>query len=492
MPQWIDFLIQGQVYFLALGILVLGTVTLLLLDACLQKKSAMPVYWVTGIVLASVAGILGSQAHQVFQPVSGYGLQISSLSITGFFWVTMTALLTWLGTLALSKRNLGMSWDLMCHGLCASLLLSLLGMALMMASSHWMLTFISLELMSLPLYVMVALPRRDVRAHEAGLKYFLLGSAASATLLFGAALSFALTGSLEWGVDFTVNHMDRLWAPHIAIALILAGFLFKLAMPPFHFWLADVYEGALSPVTGFMAAAVKLTILVTLTRWLMTLSGPFGELVMPVLWWLAVLGLAVGHLAALAQANLKRMLAYSSMVQAGYFILMITVAWPSGNLGTVLVPVLFFYWLVYAMSFLGAMTLLTIMHSDGLDCHSLKDLEGLGFKRPFLAVSLTICLLSLVGLPPLAGFMAKAQLLRLVVDQQQWITMTLIIAGSLLASVYYARPIFMMYFKPGERRVPTWPLSWPLMLGLFICVGFLFIAGLMPGLYQNLFYQISK
>lgn len=337
------------------------------------------------------------------------------------------------------------------------LLFSTLGMMLMASTLDLISIFIALEVMSLSVYVLVGFRRNDRRSNEAAMKYFILGAAASAILLYGTALLYGSTGTFtitEILTKITAN--SELMTPvfHLGGWLVLIGFLFKVASVPFHMWMPDVYEGAPTPITGFMTTGIKAASFAAFVRVFIALGyGKDLEAAMEgrlhdVLWVLAVLTMAIGNLIALTQTNLKRMLAYSSIAHTGY-ILVGMIAAPGSEAG--FAPILM-YLAVYTIMNLGAFTILSILSGKGDTGLNLHDLSGLAKKHPWLSFSMAVFLFSMAGIPPTAGFASKYYLLYSAIQAGEIWLVVLAVLCSAIAVYYYLRVIVYMYMRESVEE----------------------------------------
>lgn len=346
------------------------------------------------------------------------------------------------------------------------LLFSALGMMLMTASLDLIVLFIALELMSLSVYVLVGFRRADRKSNEGAMKYFILGSVASAILLYGAALLYGITGTTQIKdiLSFTQAHpasMGPLFT--LGAGLVLFGFLFKIASVPFHMWMPDVYEGAPVTVTGFMTTGLKAAAFATFVRVFHSmgygagLSEIFEAHVHDLLWVSAVLTMGVGNFVALAQTNLKRMLAYSSIAHTGYLLIGI-LAGPKSELGFMPVAL---YLVSYAVMNLGAFVVLSLLAGRGDTGLNLHDISGVSRRHPFLAFCLTVFLFSMASIPPTVGFTAKYLIFYSAVQAHE---VPLVIIGVLCSAVsvyYYLRVLVYMYMRdpigsPSSFRVSVW------------------------------------
>lgn len=319
------------------------------------------------------------------------------------------------------------------------------GMMLLAISHDLMMIFLALETLSLAVYALTALPRGSARAGEAGMKYFVLGAFASAFLLYGMAMAYGASGSLAL-TQIAVRSFGPAGFPNLArlgLGLMCVGLAFKIGAVPFHAWVPDVYEGATAPVAGFMSAAVKVSAFAVLVRVAFTafplLAGEWNSL----LYLLAVLTLVVGNLAALAQTNLKRLLAYSSIAHTGYALVGLVSA--NGRASGEGAASTGFYLLVYTAMTLGAFGILALTGRGGGDLETLEDCAGLARRRPATAAALALFLISLAGIPPTAGFLSKFYVFRAALHNG-YIGLTVIgVIGALVSVYYYLLPVVAMY-----------------------------------------------
>ena len=324
------------------------------------------------------------------------------------------------------------------------ILLATLGMLFMGGGGDLVVIFLGLELMSVPVYVLAGVNRRSVVGAEAALKYFLLGAFASGFLLYGIALVYGATGTTNLaliGAQASGFRLDSNPMALIGLALLLVGFGFKVAAVPFHMWTPDVYEGAPTPVTGFMAAAVKAAGFAALVRVLFQAFGgvpAWHEAV----WWLAAVTMVAGNLMALVQRQLKRMLAYSSIAHAGYLLAAVT----SGN--TAGAAAFLFYAVAYTLMTVGAFAILAAVGRDGERDVLVDDLNGLASRRPWVAAGMTVFLLSLLGFPGTAGFIGKWYILASAVEAHQYLLAVLLVLASVVSAGFYLPPIMAMYMQP--------------------------------------------
>lgn len=356
------------------------------------------------------------------------------------------------------------------------LLLSTAGMFLLVGAVDLMAVFLGLELMSIPLYVMAGFDRRNLRSNESAFKYFLVGSFASAILLYGIALIYGVTGTLEFaGIQKGFPPGNPLGM--IGLAMVIVGFAFKVATVPFHQWAPDVYEGAPTAVTAYMATTVKVAAFAALLRLLVQAFGPVTASLVDLFWILAVLTILVGNVMALIQNNLKRLLAYSSIAHAGYLLIGFATGSVEGYAAVL------FYLLVYVFTNVGAFAVLVALTQDRRDCDSFDDLAGLARQRPGLAALLTLFALSLAGIPGTAGFFAKFFLFKAAVGSGQTVLALVGVLGSVISVYYYLRLPVVMYFgdaSPAVASPQRRELSTGEALVLVLCCAVVLLFGFFP------------
>jgi NADH-quinone oxidoreductase subunit N len=325
------------------------------------------------------------------------------------------------------------------------LLFSILGMAILVAATNLVTLFLGFELLSIPLYVLCATELRRERSLESGLKYLIVGSVGSATLVYGLALIYGATGSTDYaGIDKAITASGGIGGDVLllsGIGLTLVGLAFKASVAPFHQWTPDVYEGAPTPVTAFMAVATKAAALGVLLRLFdSALVGSQHDWA-PMLAALAAITIVVGNVGALGQTSLKRMLAYSGVAQAGYLLAGVIVASQLGAKATV------FYLVVYLAMNLAAFAVVVARERVDGESDDLASFAGLGRTQPLLAWPLTIAMLALAGIPATAGFIGKVFLIDALVDgDYAWLAIVLVI-GSMISLGYYLRVVATMWMR---------------------------------------------
>ncbi|HZV72745.1 MAG TPA: NADH-quinone oxidoreductase subunit N [Conexibacter sp.] len=333
------------------------------------------------------------------------------------------------------------------------LLFSILGMAVLVAATNLVTLFLGFELLSIPLYVLCATELRRERSLESGLKYLIVGSVGSATLVYGLALIYGATGSTDYaGIDTAITSGNGIGGDVLllsGVGLTLVGLAFKASVAPFHQWTPDVYEGAPTPVTAFMAVATKAAALGVLLRLFdSALIGAQTDWA-PMLATLAAITIIVGNVGALGQTSLKRMLAYSGVAQAGYLLAGVIVGSQLGAKATV------FYLVVYLAMNLAAFAVIVARERVSVDGDDLAAFAGLGRTQPLLAWPLTIAMLALAGVPATAGFIGKVYLIDALVNgDYTWLAIVLVI-GSMISLAYYLRVVATMWMRDAPGAEPA-------------------------------------
>ncbi len=324
-------------------------------------------------------------------------------------------------------------------------LLATLGMAIMVSARSLLSLYVGLELMSLAAYVLAAFHRDDARSSEAGLKYFALGALASGLLLYGVSLVYGFTGSTGFDAIRAAfaPGTERNLGALFGLVFILAALAFKISAVPFHMWTPDVYEGAPTPVVAFFGTAPKVAAMGLLLR---VLLDPFGGMKadwQQILVFMSIASMALGAVAAIAQTNVKRLLAYSAITNIGFALVGLAAGTPAG------VSAVLFYLLVYLVMTLGAFVcLMMVVDGEGRNREELSDLAGLARTRPGLAAALAIFMLSLAGIPPLFGFMPKLAVLSAAVEANLWPLAVIGVLASVVAAYYYLRVVKILYVDP--------------------------------------------
>ena len=358
----------------------------------------------------------------------------------------------------------------------ALILFGVVGMAVMSSAIELVMIFIGLEISSISTYILAGFRRNEASSSEASLKYFLLGSFATAFFLYGVALMFGATGSTN--IDTIAQKLPA--GPvellvFVAMALMFVGLGFKVGAAPFHVWTPDVYEGSPAPVVGFMSTAPKAAAFAVLLRVVYAINAP-GRFW--VLWILAALSMTLGNVGALVQTNVKRLLAYSSIAHAGYLLMAFAMTSPQDSVAGISAAM--FYSAAYAAMNVGAFAVVSHFANAGERYVTLEDYEGLGRSSPLLAATLTIFLLSLIGIPLTGGFFAKFYVFSAAM-RANLVGLTVIgVINSAVGAYYYLRIIVMMYMRESRKQVPVSRISFGLGTALAVSLLATLYLGLLP------------
>lgn len=371
------------------------------------------------------------------------------------------------------------------------LLFAATGMTLVASAADLIMVFIGVEILSLSLYILAAFAKRDLVSQEAGIKYFLLSSFASAILLFGIALSYGLAGTTN--ISAVGSAMAAVDAPTglvlAGMALLLVGFSFKVAIVPFHMWTPDVYQGAPTPVTGFMSAGTKAAAFAAFLRVFVGALGPLQWSWLPVLWVLAVVTMIAGAVLAVVQTDVKRMLAYSTVAHVGYVLIGLIAVTREGVSSTLL------YLLIYAVMSLGAFGVVALFERMRHKAPSLDDLRGLGRRYPIPAGMFALFLLSLAGIPGTAGFIAKLAVFRAGVIAGHTDLVVVGVVSSLVAAFFYVRVIYAMFMDEPEvvegAVLPDLVTTSGSSAGLAVAAAAVVVLGVLPGALIDLAAQAA-
>ena len=455
---------------LPLAVVISAALVILLLEAVWGKSARKPLGSIALVFLAGGALACIKSWNKGYAYFGGR-LSLDNLSLVLIGLLLLSTLMVVLVSLKYVEIR-----SLPAAEFYALLLLALAGGMVMVSSSSLLIIFLGLEILSVSSYVLAGLHFRDPKSAEAAAKYFLLGSLSSAFLVFGMAWLYGASRSLDIsGVAAALRGDAELgleaWA---GFGLVAVAFAFKVALVPFHMWTPDVYEGAPTPATAFFSAAPKVAGFAVLIRVLAALGGPGdrgGPLVL-VLSGLAVLTMLVGTLAALRQSNLKRLLAYSSIAHAGY----ITVGLLAEDYAGVL-----FYLAAYLFMGVGAFAAAVALSGKDRERLELDDLAGLGFKYPWLGISLSVFALSLAGFPPLAGFLGKFTIFSSAVHQDLVPLAVIGVLTSVVSVFFYLKIIVCLYMREPSGEVTLARENPALLLVLFLCLLGVFQLGLNPG-----------
>ena len=352
-------------------------------------------------------------------------------------------------------------------------LLATLGMMVLVSAFNFITLFLGMELMSLPIYAMVALMRSKERCIEAAMKYFIIGSVATGILLYGLSMFFGATHSLNIAnvakAISTISPTQNLILI-FGLVFVIAGIAFKLGAAPFHMWVPDVYDGAPNSVTLLISAAPKIAALGLAFRFLLYAAPAFTIQWSHVLLVIALLSIAVGNFAAIIQTNIKRLLAYSSIAQMGYMLLGLACGTARGDAAAL------FYMVTYALTSLGVFGMIILLSKTDFDGSDLKDFSGLGTRQPWLALMMLLLMFSLAGIPPMVGFIAKVSILEALMSVHLvWVSIVAIVFA-IIGSYYYIRVVKVMYFESSEENITA--ISCPTNLKLAMSINGLAVLAL--------------
>lgn len=460
-------------------LLMVGAMVLMLVAAWRSESAAHQ----RTVGFGAMALLLATLGVVIWMALSGATAAPGGpIAVDGFRWaVDIVVLLGALGAVALSiehnvRQGIAQAES---HVL---ILFAAAGMMVLAAGRDLMVVFLGIEIMSVAVYVLAGINRRSARSAEASLKYFLLGAFATGFLLYGIALTYGATGATQFNViGETVRRLDlqadpMLW---IGLGMLIIGFGFKVAAAPFHMWAPDVYDGAPTPVTAFMAASVKAAAFATFLRlWFESFFYALEAWYVP-LWWLAVATMVVGNVIALQQKNIKRMLAYSSIVHSGY--LLVAILSTSALASTAFI----FYVLAYTVATFGAFAVVAALEHSGDRAPMIADYDGLWHTRPWLAVAMSVFLLSLLGFPVFGGigFFAKWYLLQAALASPFGLASlaVILVLTSVISAGYYLQVVRVMFMKErpaGFAEPPPTGFLTRAVLGITVAVVLAF--GLFP------------
>ena len=430
--------------------LLIMTCTILIADAMIKQEGRMFTYMLVQFTLMGCAlitvGTHQSGVAHIFHNMFVDDLMSDVLKLLTYLAVSMMLVYS---RLYLTLREM-FSGEFMVLTLFATL-----GMMVMISASHFLTLYLGLELLSLSLYAMVALQRDSAIATEAAMKYFILGALASGLLLYGMSMLYGATGSLELGA---VSHAIQYGTTHsgdanktllvFGLVFVVSGLAFKLGAVPFHMWLPDVYQGAPTAMTMLIGSAPKLAAFAFVARLLVSGLQPLVQHWAGMLVILAIASIALGNITAIAQTNLKRMFAYSTIAHMG-FMLLGFISGDQEGYGSAM-----FYTVSYVLMSLGGFGMIMLLSRMGFEADTLDDFKGLNQRSPWLAFMMLILMFSMAGVPPTVGFYAKFSVLNAVVQTgHTWLAIVAVLF-SLIGAFYYLRIVKLMYFDPPESHAP--------------------------------------
>jgi len=455
---------------LPLLIIVFASLLVLILEVFLKKENKNYLGFISLSFLIVCTIIYFKFWNKEFSYFSG-NLVLDRLSLFFFFIfaiaISFVVLLS-MKYISLQDANHGEFYSL--------LLFALSGMMIMVSSLNLIIIFLGLEVLSISSYALAGLKRKDVKSSEAAIKYFLLGSFASGFFVYGLALLYGASHSIDISgiINYFKSSPELSMMGLIGLGLVIIGFGFKIAVVPFHMWTPDVYEGAPTPITAFFSVGPKavgfaVLLRIFLSYWRIT---PESQAIFWLLWIISVLTMLVGNLIALRQTNLKRILAYSSIAHAGYILVAILAKDGSS---------LLFYLTAYLFMNLGAFAAIIALSKKGEEYLELEDYAGVGFKYPWIGATFTIFLLSLAGFPPTAGFLAKFYIFSAAVREGLVPLVIIGVLASLISVFYYLRIVVYMYMREPSREIAIDLENPALFLVLFLCLYGVLQLGIFPG-----------
>jgi len=471
-------------------LLLVAACAIALIDLFLTDPKRRTTFWLTQLTLAAFALMHGSMLSQGLgangAAASVYGMQGLVVSDPMGHLLALCAGIAMMMTLAYAQPYAG-SRDLLKGELFVLAMFALLGIAVMISANNFLVIYVGLELMSLSLYALVALRRDHGVSTEAAMKYFVLGALASGFLLYGMSMMYGATHSLDLPEVFNAIQTGQINAIVLTfgIVFIVAGLAFKLGVVPFHMWVPDVYQGAPTAVTLMIGGAPKLAAFAITIRVLVEGLSGLAHDWQQMLIVLSVLSMALGNLAAIAQTNLKRMLAYSGIAQLGFMLLGLTPTVIGANTLSAAngYSSALFYVISYVLTTLGTFGLIMFLSRAGFESEEVSDLAGLGRRSPWLAGVMTVFMFSLAGVPPMVGFYAKFAILQALVTTADPAYITLAVVAvllSLIGAFYYLRIVKVMYFDEPTTDAPA-----PQHGGLGILLAFNGAAALVLGLLPD-------
>ena len=455
-------------------VLVLGGIALLLIDLAIPRSNKVLTAYIA--IVTMLVGLVA--VPSVDGAVSGFSGMVTSDGYARF----LDALLLVIGILTtLLALRYNEARGLMRGEFFPLTLFALSGMMLMGHATNLLTVFIAVELLSIPLYILCGFARPALNSEESAMKYFLLGAFASGFLVYGIALIYGATGTTNLAAisdAITKGHAT----PGLLLAgtaLVLVGLGFKVAAAPFHMWTPDVYEGAPTTVTAFMATATKAAGFAAVVRVFLFGLAPIITTWQPIIAILAALTMILGNFVALSQTNLKRMLAYSSIAHAGYLLVGVAAGGADGVTGVL------FYLASYAMTSLAGFAVMTVMANEAGEDQRIEAYAGLFRRKPMLALIMALCMFSLMGIPPTAGFVGKLFLFRAAVGANLYWLAVLGILTSVVSAVYYLRIIITMFMRePGTNAIEETNLPRNFAMGIAAIATIL--LGILPAPVLNL------
>jgi NADH-quinone oxidoreductase subunit N len=483
--ETINFTLPVMDYMAVLPQTILVVTALLVLVVGVVKdwaKSAVVGY------LSLLGSVLALMSVFFTGPTAGPFSSFSGMVLTdGFsFFLTLVICLIVVLTIMVSLNYQNFFESIKSGEYYALILFAGVGMIFMATAGNLILLFVALETMSISVYALTGFHKDQLKSGEAALKYFLLGAFGSAFLLYGFAFIYGATGSLDIIkiANFIKTHPEIVQFKFLVVGLVLmtAGFGFKVSMVPFHMWTPDTYEGAPTSITGFMATGVKAAAFATLIRVILVPLAPMQESWTTIMWIAAFLTMTLGNIIALAQDNIKRMLAYSSIAHAGYILLGFVSGTNFAQAG------MLFYLMAYAFMNIGAFAVVTLLCKKGEEYNNISDYSGIGFKYPALGLVMSVFLFSLAGIPPTGGFMGKFYIFTEALRSGYVWLVVLAGVNSVVSIYYYLRVVVLMYCEPQPSESPIMlsAISPTVVVALTATTAAVLIMGLFPSYFWAL------
>jgi NADH-quinone oxidoreductase subunit N len=447
---------------------------LLITDLFAKKKgflAALSIVGIAGVALSMMIGSSGTTFGGMFIS-DGY----SSFFKLIFFVCAILSVLISVKYIAIERVNFGEYYSL--------ILLSTVGMMIMASAADLIVLYLGLELMALSTYILAGFIRHDIKSNEAALKYFLLGAFSSAFLLYGISLIYGLTGTTDiYAIASYISEKGLIGNPALSLSMTLfaVAFGFKIAAAPFHMWAPDAYEGAPTAITAFMSVGPKAAGFAVLGRVFMIAFASIKIEWAMVLIPLSILSMGIGNIVALAQTNIKRMLAYSSIAHAGYALIGVIVANNEG------LSSMMTYLMIYAFMNMGAFAVIIMLRTEGFKGDSITDYEGLAKTHPLLAALMLIFMFSLTGIPPTAGFIGKLYVFMSAINAgYTWLVLVAVVF-SVISAYFYLRIIMYMYMREPKVAVATSQSG-----TLTVALGVTTVAVLVIGVFPSFLVKFAK
>jgi NADH-quinone oxidoreductase subunit N len=448
---------------------------IVMLVGLVMRKGAVTACTIIGLVAVLVAGVANSPIR-LLNTSAFSGL----ISVDAYSWFFNLVILIATGLTVLTSVRYFEDDGRDLYEYFTLLLFAAAGMMFMVAGNHLLIIFIGLETLSISVYILTGILPSNLKSKEAALKYLVLGGFSSALFLYGAALLYGSAGSLGLPALMNYFHANSLGTmPLIGMGLLLIGFAFKTAAVPFHMWTPDVYEGAPTPLTGFMSVGVKAAAFAAFVRVFFHGLPAIRVDWVQILWCLAILTMVLGNIAALVQQNIKRMLAYSSIAHAGYILVGMVAGTVAGTQGVL------YYLLAYTFTNIGAFGVVALVGRKGEANVMIDDYRGLGKTHPLLALVMSIFLFSLAGIPPTAGFMGKLAIFGAAISSGYYWLVIIGVLTSAASVFYYFRVIMKMYMEVPETEPAKLQFGPSMIIALSIAAAGVLYIGIFPTTYLN-------